>query len=86
MSQLVRQHLSARARLRSILICSEDDVMSDGVRQRIDGARRLGRYRIAVHAHMAEVIAKPGLHENARSRVERIARCTEGGGYGLWQR
>jgi len=52
------------------LVRAEDDVVPDGVGERLDGAGRLRRHVTGVHTDFAEVVPEPLLHLLPRRRVK----------------
>jgi hypothetical protein len=63
MRQLVRQQSLSFSRFRRILTCTENNVASYGISQRVDGLCRRSRFSAPVDAHMAEVITHALFHE-----------------------
>jgi len=52
----------------------EDDVVADRVGASADGSGRLRRLGTGVHAHLAEIVPKPVLHESLCIPLERLRR------------
>ena len=53
---------------------SEQNMLTRGVRERVDGTRRRCRDGVVVNAHLAQVTLEPPLEEGARRGVEHTAR------------
>jgi hypothetical protein len=72
-SQFMGQELAPGAGARRIHPGAEDNVMADGVCQRIDRPRGICRFRIRVHPHPTEVVTEARLEEGAASCVQRTS-------------
>ena len=77
MGQLMGQQALSVRSVRSILVCAEDDVPAYGICERIYRHCGLGRHWIRMHAHIAEVDAKPWPHEGRRGRIKGLSRGTQ---------
>jgi len=64
----------------------KDDVIADGIGQRVDGLRRLRSPGIGMHPHLAEVMAEAGLHEGTRRRRKRLTRGVQNLMHDGWDR
>ena len=73
MGELMGEQRASGLRMRREGAAAEHDVVADGVGARVDGARRLRRAGVRVHAHAREVVAEARLHEGACRRVQRTA-------------
>src|SRR5215510_15658474 len=58
----------------SVLAPAENHVLANRVGEGIDRSCRLCRARVAMHAHLAEVVPEARLHERARLGIKRLAR------------
>jgi hypothetical protein len=74
MSEFVRYQLAPGGRRWRILPVVKYDTLPRGVSERIHRLRRLGRFRIRVHPHPAEVTSEARPEEITSSRIERLPR------------
>src|SRR5919199_3490758 len=68
--QFVSEQSAAFGRARRVSTLAEHDMISDGVSECIDGARRFGGEGIGVKAHPAEIVAEALLHVLPQRRLQ----------------
>jgi len=64
------QKPSADGRLRSVEFAAEDDISTDGVRQRPDGILRVGSCAVGMQTNLTEVMAEVRLNDAAGQLVD----------------
>jgi hypothetical protein len=69
-SQLVAQQAQARTRVRRILLGRKCHVPAYCVCLSLDRPGGLGRLRVGVHPHLAEVLPKAGFHAGTGRRIQ----------------
>src|SRR5262249_15636520 len=72
-SEFMSQQMQPPRSIGRKLLPSENNVGSDCVCKRVDGARRFFRATVSVDGDLAEVMTETRFHEPARCRVERAA-------------
>jgi hypothetical protein len=69
-SELVREQSPPARRAGPILSACKDEVSPNCIRYRVNRPCRLCRFRIGVHAHVAEVMPEAWLHKRARGCIQ----------------
>src|SRR6185312_4781621 len=73
MSQFMGQDAPADRRIRGVVGCAEDDIVSDGIGDRMDLLRGIRGALVRMHSHGTEIVSESRLEKGPSLAIQRLA-------------